>query len=142
MSKLVMNITNAQNLKAMVAWCKQYHIEYQVLDEVHAPVLVDESKQAQKPTASKTAKSRLDAKAVDIAITATKSLATIAGSVSRDTFAVLKADATALNGEWDKALKGFKFSGKGASANAKKFAQRTQVTADERNAIRKEWGWA
>lgn len=139
MSKLVMNITNAQNLKAMVAWCQQYHIEYQVLDEVHAPVLVDESKQAQKPKASKAVKSRLDAKAVDVAITTVKTLAQLGGSVSRDTFAVLKADADALGGEWDKTLKGFKFA---TCKNAKAFAKRTQVTADERNAIRKEWGWA
>ena len=139
MSKLVMNITNAQNLKAMVAWCKQYHIEYQVLEDVHAPALVDEHTPAQKPTASKTTKSRLDAKDVEIKISTVKTLATLGSSVSRDTFAVLKADADALGGEWDKTLKGFKFS---TCKNAKAFSKRSVVTANERNAVRKDWGWA
>lgn len=44
MSRLVMNIQNEQNIKAMVNWCKQYHIPYQLLeDAVDNPIgLVDE----------------------------------------------------------------------------------------------------
>ena len=41
MSKLVMNIQNENNMKAMVAWCKQYHIAYQILeDQGNMPNLV------------------------------------------------------------------------------------------------------
>ena len=144
-----MNITNAQNLKAMVAWCKQYHIEYQVLEDVHAPALVDEHTPAQKPTASKTTKSRLDAEDVEVSITSKRGIATLGSSVRRDIFAVLKADAQVLGGEWDKDAKGFKFNamtidGEKLTATevAKKFATRTKVLGTERNAIRKEWGWA
>ena len=48
MSKLVMNISKQENLKAMIAWCEQYHIAYQVLND-GMPNLVDESNTTSKP---------------------------------------------------------------------------------------------
>ena len=53
MSKLVMNIKNSNNLKAMVAWCEQYHIEYQILEDTSQPNLVmdDTVKTVSKPVA-------------------------------------------------------------------------------------------
>ena len=55
MSKLVMNINNSNNLKAMVAWCEQYHIAYQILDDVSAPSLVDDTVKTTSKSVSKTA---------------------------------------------------------------------------------------
>ncbi len=48
MSKLVMNISKQENLEAMVAWCKQYHIAYQIISD-SMPNLVDESNTTSKP---------------------------------------------------------------------------------------------
>lgn len=52
MSKLVMNIKNEQNMKAMVEWCKQYHIEFQIIEDNQAsmPQLVDESANESAPS--------------------------------------------------------------------------------------------
>lgn len=53
MSKLVMNIKNEQNLKAMIEWCKQYHIEYDVLEDTpqtSVPTLVDDTTSAHTTT--------------------------------------------------------------------------------------------
>ena len=57
MSKLVMNIKNEQNMKAMVAWCEQYHIEYQILQDVsNQPNLVmDDTVKTTSKAVSKTA---------------------------------------------------------------------------------------
>ena len=56
MSKLVMNINNSNNLKAMVAWCEQYHIEYQILeDKGNMPNLVDDTVKTTSKAVSKTA---------------------------------------------------------------------------------------
>ena len=144
MYNFTMVLSDAQDVRTMQAWCKAQGIECKVTTSVNAlPTLKGTRTQAQapaqKPTASKTTKSRLDAKDVEVAIATTKTLATLGSGVSRDTFAVLKADAEALGGEWDKTLKGFKFA---TCKNAKAVSARKKVTADERNAVRKDWGWA
>lgn len=142
MYNFTMVLSDAQDVRTMQAWCKAQGIECKVTTSVNAlPTLKGTQTQAsaQKPTASKAVKSRLDAKDVEVAIATTKTLATLGSGVSRDTFAVLKADAEALGGEWDKTLKGFKFA---TCKNAKAFSARKKVTADERNAVRKDWGWA
>ena len=54
MSKLVMNIKNEQNMKAMVAWCEQYHIAYQILEDASSQpnlVMDDQVKTVSKPVA-------------------------------------------------------------------------------------------
>ena len=33
MSKVVMNINNEQNVKAIISWCEKYHIAYQILND-------------------------------------------------------------------------------------------------------------
>ena len=144
MYNFTMFLQDTQDVKAMQAWCKAQGIECKVVTAVEMPVLPSRQAHtqvapAQKPTASKSTKSKLDAKDVEVSITSKRGIATLGGAVSRDTFAVLKADAQTLGGEWDKDAKGFKF----AKANdAKKFATRTKVLGTERNAVRKEWGWA
>lgn len=52
MATLVMNIKNENNLKAMIDWCNQYHIEYNVMNNgVSAmPNLVDDSTKSVKST--------------------------------------------------------------------------------------------
>ena len=54
MAKFIMNINNINNIKAMEAWCNQYHIQYQIIED-NAPQLVDES--VSTPTVKATAKS-------------------------------------------------------------------------------------
>ena len=54
MSKLVMNIQNEQNMKAMVEWCKQYHIQYQVIEDKAMPSLVDDTVNTPTKTVSAT----------------------------------------------------------------------------------------
>lgn len=57
MSKLVMNIKNESNLKAMVEWCKQYHIDFQIIEDNNSmPNLVDDTvvgTVAEKPKSTK-----------------------------------------------------------------------------------------
>lgn len=42
MSKLVMNINNSNNLKAMIQWCEQYHIQYQVIEDNKPQLVMDD----------------------------------------------------------------------------------------------------
>ena len=54
MSKLVMNINNNNNLKAMISWCEQYHIQYQVIEDMPNLVMDDDAvKTTSKPVAKK-----------------------------------------------------------------------------------------
>ncbi|MCQ2770958.1 MAG: hypothetical protein MJ236_04080 [Clostridia bacterium] len=41
-TKLVMNIQNEQNVKALVEWCKKYHIAYQLIEDTNPLGLVDD----------------------------------------------------------------------------------------------------
>ena len=148
--------TDAQCVEYIKQVCANLGIAYELRESVGMPVLPPmptpantQVTPAPKPKASKNAKSKLGAKDVAVKLVATKSLVKIDGSVSKDTYAVLKNDADALNGAWDKDAKAFKFNamkldGKNLTANAvaKKFATRTVVTGSERDAVRKDWGWA
>ena len=54
MSKLVMNINNSNNLKAMISWCEQYHIQYQVIEDNMPNLVMDDTvKTTSKPVAKK-----------------------------------------------------------------------------------------
>jgi hypothetical protein len=146
MYNFTMFLQDAQDVKAMQAWCKAQGIECKVVTAVEMPVLPSRQAQAptqvapaQKPKASKALKYKLNAEDVEVKITSKRGIATLDKGVKRDTFAVLKADAQALGGEWDKDAQGFKFA---KAEDAKKFAARTKVLGTERNAVRKEWNLA
>jgi len=60
------------------------------------------------------------------------------GTAPKDVYTVLKNKAEALGGKYDRTIRGFVFD---AAEMAEEFARTTLVTADERNAVRKTWGW-
>ena len=66
MSKLVMNINNNSNLKAMINWCEQYHIQYQVIEDNGMPDLVDDAVRTTSKSVSKTADKPDPLKAVKV----------------------------------------------------------------------------
>ena len=56
MSKLVMNIQNENNMKAMVEWCKQYHIAYQIIEDNKPNLVLDDTNDTVKTTTKKVGK--------------------------------------------------------------------------------------
>lgn len=141
MSKLVMNIKNEQNMKAMVEWCKQFHIEYQVIEDVKMPALVDEKNSTPvKPVATKSEDKfpAMKADATYGVITFNDELLAVRnwdsgkvfrkeGKTVKETmegvrYATKKA-ITEAGGKWDDTIKAYKFSTKKAY-NAFKKAQK------------------